>query len=102
MEKVDIEKELFYASEGVIRPQLSKQFNDIAMFTGTDIFAMKPKVESASLTLALEINDTTQAERIRLQIYGDSESVEHAKTRVLIVIDDLVRRVLLPFGSCVS
>lgn len=35
--------------------------------------------------------DASQGKRLRIKIYGDYESVEHAKTRTLVMVDDLVR-----------
>lgn len=62
----------------------------IARYTGTDIFLLKPKqvdVETASFNGAL---DSTLDQRFRVAVYGDMESSEHAKTRVLIMIDQIV------------
>lgn len=50
---------------------------------------MKPEESKASAAGDPEV-DASQATRLRVKIYGDYESVEHAKTRILIMIDDLV------------
>jgi len=61
----------------------------ISDYTGTGIFVMKPEESRASAAGDPEV-DASQAKRLRVKIYGDYESVEHAKTRILIMIDDLV------------
>ena len=61
----------------------------IARFCGVDIFLLGPKFAS----LADGLNTSGEAgrdQRWRVAIYGDMESAEHAKTRVLIFIDTLV------------
>ena len=46
----------------------------------------QPDIESASFNGSLETMDS----RLRCAIYGDMETMEHAKTRVLIMIDQIV------------
>jgi hypothetical protein len=65
------------------------QLERIATFTGTDIFVLKPEESKASAIGDPEV-DASQSKRLKVKIYGDYESVEHAKTRVLIMIDDMV------------
>ena|ERR1700710_2654646 len=61
----------------------------VARFCGVDIFLLGPKF--ASLADGLNGNgDAGRDQRWRVAIYGDMESTEHAKTRVLIFIDRLV------------
>lgn len=65
--------------------------NRVASFTGTDIFLLKPRqqdVDSASFHGNI---DNALDNRLRIAIYGDVESAEHAKTRILIMIDQIVR-----------
>ena len=64
--------------------------NSVASYTGVDIFLLRP------VATGQDVNDTSQAERLRVHIYGDSESTEHAKTRILIMIDDIVGFLVLP------
>lgn len=61
----------------------------LARFCGVDIFLLGPKF--ASLGDGLNSNgDAGRDQRWRVAIYGDMESTEHAKTRILIFIDRLV------------
>lgn len=63
--------------------------DQISAFCGVDIFLLGPKF--ASLSEGLNSNgDAGRDHRWRVAIYGDMESAEHAKTRVLIFIDRLV------------
>ena len=74
-----------------IKPAILEYLNDVARATATHIFFLKPKnsvADTASLNGAL---DKTLDERFRIAIYGDMDSSEHAKTRVLIMIDQIVR-----------
>ena len=63
--------------------------DEIAKFCGVDVFLLGPKFASPSdgATRNLEAG---RDQRWRVAIYGDMESAEHAKTRVLIFIDRLV------------
>ena len=67
----------------------------IAKFTGTDIFLLNSKTSDPEGPSANYVNGTDQSleQRLRIAIYGDPESSEHAKTRVLIMIDQIVRDV---------
>jgi hypothetical protein len=64
----------------------------VAKYTGTDIFLLAPK-QADPETANSSFNggpDTGLDQRLRVAIYGDMESSEHAKTRVLIMIDQIV------------
>lgn len=66
--------------------------NYVAKWTGTDIFLLRPRpvdMETASLN---GVHDPASDHRLRIAIFGDVESSEHAKTRMLIMIDQIVRR----------
>jgi hypothetical protein len=66
-----------------------EQLDRISEFCGVDVFLLGPKF--ASVGDAQSINgDAGRDQRWRVAIYGDMESCEHAKTRVLIMIDKLV------------
>lgn len=54
-----------------------------------DIFLLGPKFNTVPTGLSGD-GDAGQDQRWRVAIYGDMESAEHAKTRVLIFIDRLV------------
>lgn len=64
-----------------------------AKYTGTDIFLLKPRagdLDSAGLSFANGV-DSGLDQRYRINIYGDMESVEHAKTRALMMIDQILK-----------
>jgi len=74
-----------------VRADVLKHMDDIADRTKAEIFLLQPRVtdsETASTHGNLEINNET---RLRIFIYGDMECCEHAKTRLLIMIDQIVR-----------
>lgn len=88
---VDIDSDLIIdrTSQHVKGPVLN-QLDLIAKTTKADIFVLMPKqpdIESASFNGNLE---TGMDSRLRCAIYGDMETMEHAKTRVLIMIDQIV------------
>lgn len=61
----------------------------ISKFCGVDIFLLGPK---PTPLLANESSELRMDTRWRVAIYGDAESAEHAKARVLIHIDKLLGR----------
>lgn len=61
----------------------------ISDFCGVDIFLLGPKFTSLADAQSIT-GDPGHDQRWRVAIYGDMESTEHAKTRVLIFIDRLV------------
>ena len=76
-----------------------EHMNYVASWTGTDIFLLKPKqidIETASFTGTL---DNSLDQRFRIAVFGDMESSEHAKTRLLIMIDQIVSDMV---GVCVQ
>ena len=62
--------------------------DETAKITKADIFLLKPKQidDAASLNGSIEV---TGAEKLRLVIFGDMLTEEHAKIRLLILIDSL-------------
>ena len=58
-------------------------------FCGVDVFLLGPRLNPATTGIDGTV-DTAKDQRWRVAIYGDMESTEHAKTRVLIYIDKLV------------
>ncbi|KAI9696278.1 MAG: hypothetical protein M1836_005831 [Candelina mexicana] len=83
------------ASNGV-RQSVLEHLDVVAAFTGTDIFLLSPKPADPEGT-GSSFNggaDTSLDQRLRIAIYGDMESSEHAKTRVLIMIDQILKRVV--------
>lgn len=91
---VDIDTNLVIDhSQNGIKTNVLDHIDTLAKFTGTDIFLLNPKStdsEGPSLSYG-NGNDHVFDQRLRIAIYGDPESSEHAKTRVLIMIDQIVR-----------
>ena len=92
---VNIDHDQYYLPDGVPNPRITNHLERIAQFTGTDIFVLKP-LEPTSIVAVDQGSEASQNRRLMISIFGDYESVEHAKTRVLIMIDDLVSLVSLP------
>lgn len=76
---------MIYKTDGALIGAVKEHFNEVAKYCGVDIFLLRPDPPSP------DIHDTCQAERLKVHIYGDSESVEYAKTKILLMIDDIVR-----------
>lgn len=74
-----------------IRPNVLEHINYVAAWTGTDIFFLKPKMPSAETASFSGTLDNSLDQRFRVAVFGDMESCEHAKTRILIMIDQIVR-----------
>ena len=77
-------------TEGV-RTDILRHMDDISDRTKADIFLLNPRpmdVDSASIHGTI---DSLVENRLRLMIFGDMECCEHAKTRILIMIDQIVR-----------
>ena len=76
-----------------MRANVLEHINILAKFTGTDIFLLNPRPSDPEAPSASYGNSTDQGldQRLRIAIYGDPESSEHAKTRILIMIDQIVR-----------
>jgi len=73
-----------------IRADVLKHMDDVADRTKADLFLLSPKqldADSASLHGTL---DNNAEGKLRIHIYGDMECCEHAKTRLLIMIDQIV------------
>lgn len=87
---VDIDGELVIdAAQTALKSHVVEHLDQIAQFCGVDVFLLGPKF--ASLADGQNSNgDAGRDQRWRVAIYGDMESAEHAKTRVLIFIDRLV------------
>lgn len=81
-----------------IRASVLEHLDTLAAYTGTDIFLLTPKIrdtDSAVISSYGYASDNGLDHRFRVAIYGDMESAEHAKTRVLIMIDQIVSTVTL-------
>jgi hypothetical protein len=78
------------AAATALRSHVVVFLDSLATFAGVDIFLLGPKFGAG--VSGLDGNgDAGQDQRWRVAIYGDVESAEHAKTRVLIFIDKLVK-----------
>ena len=93
---VDIDGELVLDADATaLKSQVIEHLDGIAQFCGVDVFLLGPKFSSPSEGLNPN-GDAGRDQRWRVAIYGDMESAEHAKTRVLIFIDRLVRIFEIP------
>ncbi|KAG9238862.1 hypothetical protein BJ875DRAFT_285704 [Amylocarpus encephaloides] len=91
---VDIDGDLVIDSEATaLKSHVVEHLDQISTFCGVDIFLLGPKFASPSEGLNGN-GDAGRDQRWRVAIYGDMESAEHAKTRVLIFIDRLLGRVV--------
>ena len=75
-----------------IRTQVLQHIDQIAKNTGTDLFLLRPKAsdpETAGVSYAGAVENSLE-QRFRVMIFGDMESMEHAKTRTLIMVDQIV------------
>ena len=72
-----------------VRMRVLKHLDGIAKYCGSDIFLLKLKTVRSRQASASYANGSDQRfdQRLRIAIYGDPESSEHAKMRVLIMID---------------
>ena len=80
-------------ASGGIRTSVLDHIDTIAQYTGTDIFLLHPKAVDTEVSGSYLGGGSENGldQRFRVAIYGDMESAEHAKTRVLILIDQIVR-----------
>jgi hypothetical protein len=87
---VDIDGELVIDTAATaLKSFVVEHLEEIAQFCGVDVFLLGPKFNTVTPGLNGS-GDAGQDQRWRVAIYGDMESAEHAKTRVLIFIDRLV------------
>ncbi|KAF2817441.1 uncharacterized protein BDZ99DRAFT_374543 [Mytilinidion resinicola] len=90
---VDIDTDLIIDGPSQsIQSLVLNQLDRISKLTKADIFVLMPKnqdIESASFNGNLE---TGLDSRLRCAIYGNLETMEHAKTRILILIDQILHR----------
>lgn len=89
---VDIDTNLVidHASNSV-KANVLDHIDILAKYTGTDMFLLNPKPIDHESPSSVYRNGSDQGldQRLRIAIYGDPESSEHAKTRVLIMIDQI-------------
>ena len=87
---MDVDGDLVIDREAeALKSHVIDHLDQVAKFCGVDVFLLGPKF--TSMVDGLNGNgDAGRDERWRVAIYGDMESAEHAKTRILIFIDRLV------------
>lgn len=97
---IDTNLVIDHAQNGV-RTNVLEHIDILARFTGTDIFLLNPKPSDPEGIPSSYGNGTDHKldQRLRIAIYGDPESSEHAKTRVLIMIDQVVGHVRMVASS---
>ena len=76
--------------EEALKTFIIEHLDNISKYCGTDIFLLGPKF--SPIAPAGGNGDAGQDGRWRIAIYGDMESAEHAKTRVLLFIDRILGR----------
>lgn len=86
-----------------IRVNVLEHLDTLAQYTGADIFLLNSKMADADSAVVSSYGaDNGLDNRFRVAIYGDMESVEHAKTRLLIMIDQIVRIARMEAFSCLA
>ena len=75
-----------------VREKVLDHIDQVARYTGTDIFLLNPTAQDEDVVNASFGNGSSMKfdQRLRITIYGDPESSEHAKTRILLLIDQIV------------
>ncbi len=92
---VDVDGDLIIDTEATaLKAFVIEHLDEVATFCGVDIFLLGPKFNTFSPGVN-GAGEAGQDQRWRVAIYGDMESAEHAKTRILIFIDRLVSKVQL-------
>jgi len=76
-------------NEGVLKKAVTDYLDETSAFCGVDIFLLGPKLDPLVDGVNGDV-ELRRDQRWRVAIYGDIMSSEHAKTRVLIHIDQLV------------
>ena len=90
---VDIDTNLVIKQDlNGVRQEVLEHIDLVAKYTGTDIFLLNPKPQDSEGTAASYGSGSNVHfdQRLRIAIYGDPESSEHSKTRILIMIDQIV------------
>ncbi|KAI9684358.1 MAG: hypothetical protein M1829_002168 [Trizodia sp. TS-e1964] len=94
---IDVDSNLLLdMATNAVRASVIEHLDVIAKYTGTDLFLLRPKTAHTEV-VGSNFNGTVDSgldSRLRVQVYGDMESAEHAKSRVLIMIDQILKRVV--------
>ncbi|KAG4437576.1 hypothetical protein IFR05_006963 [Cadophora sp. M221] len=90
---IDIDGDLVLdQTKAALQVHVIEHLDTVAAFCGVDIFLLGPKFVLADGQNAS--GEAGRDQRWRIAVYGDMESAEHAKTRILIFIDRLLGRVV--------
>ncbi|KAI9757239.1 MAG: hypothetical protein M4579_003539 [Chaenotheca gracillima] len=92
---VDIDNHLVIDSASdAVKSNVLEHLDILSSFTGTDVFLLGPRPVDGDTTGSVfnGISELGLEQRLRVAIYGDMESVDHAKTRVLIMVDQILKR----------
>ena len=96
---VDVDTHLIVdASLNGVKLAVLEHMDKIAVYTGSDMFLLNSKPtdpDNSSINYA-NGSDQSLDQRLRIAIYADPESCEHAKTRLLIMIDQIVSVIRMP------
>jgi hypothetical protein len=94
---VDVDGELIIdRAATALKGSVVDFLDELSAYCGVDIFILGPKVHTLAAVMDGS-SEVTQDQRWRFAIYGDLESSEHAKTRILIFIDRLVSLYPVPY-----
>lgn len=105
---VDVDVNLVVEGESnAVRSNVLSHLDTLAAYTGADIFLLSPKLVDADSAVVSSYGyptDNGLDNRFRVAIYSDIESADHAKTRVLIMIDQIVcfSVFFFPFSSVLA
>lgn len=78
-------------SAGTLKTTVTNTLDQLSSFCGVDIFLLGPKLTPFASGISGD-SEVCRDQRWRVAIYGDILSSEHAKTRVLIQIDQILNR----------
>lgn len=88
---IEVSSNMIMSPEGnAMRADVLKHMDDIANLTKADLFLLHPKQTDADANSLHGSLDATTGDKLRIVIYGVMEGNEHAKTRLLIMIDQIV------------
>jgi len=82
------------AGNQIARIDVLRHMDEISDRTKADIFLLNPKQMDTDSASTHGNMDGSIENRLRIVLFGDMECCEHAKTRVLIMIDQIVCTVL--------
>ncbi|KAF3482986.1 KH domain-containing protein [Arthroderma uncinatum] len=93
---VDVDLDIvFHQDRESIRKIVLEHIDILANYTGADIFLLSPRVVDADSAIVPSYgysSETSLERTFRIAIFSDAESAEHAKSRVLIMIDQILKR----------